>query len=223
MSKSREDFLIWQYRGKPKARQTVGLLLSETSRVFDSVMQLSTLLDVNTATGYALDLTGRHTGIGRVMKAFVPKDYFGWAETDATQGFNTGTFYRYGDSLSASLVLSDEDYRFFIKARIYKNYQSPDIKNITFSVRSLLGADSLVVDNCDMSMNIIIRSSALTQFRLHAILNLDILVRPVGVKYRYLVITDARPFGWLNDADSFGFNDGKFTRLINVGNKQAGL
>ena len=52
----------------------------------------------------------------------------------------------------------------------------------------------------------------------HAIKNLDILVRPIGVNYKYLVITDSHPFGWANDPYSFGFNDGKFTRLMNVSN-----
>ena len=218
MSRAREDFLIWQYRGKPKARQTVGLLLSETKKLFESAIQLSTILDVNTSTGYGLDLVGRHVGMSRVMKSFVPKEYFGWLGVDAAYGFNTGVFYRYGDSTKSSSVLSDEDYRFFIKARIYKNYQSPDIDNITFGVRNLLGNNSFVVDNYDMTMNVITPSNELTPFRLYAIQHLDILVRPVGVMYRYLIITDSRPFGWESDAGSFGFNDGKFTRLINVSN-----
>lgn len=218
MSKQREDFLIWQYRGKPKARQTVGLLLSETKQAFESVIRLSATLDVDQATGYALDLVGKHVGINRIMKSFIPKEYFGWLGVEGALGFNTGIFYRYGDSLQDSSKLTDDDYRFFIKARIIKNYQSPDVANITASIRNLMGQQAFVIDNYDMTMNVVVPASYLTPFRLYAIKTLDILTRPVGVNYKYLVITDERPFGWAADPFSFGFNDGKFTRLMNVSN-----
>ncbi|WP_099075734.1 DUF2612 domain-containing protein [Proteus alimentorum] len=218
MSKQREDFLIWQYRGKPKARQTAGLLLSETKRSFESVIRLSTILNVKQSSGYGLDLIGKHVGINRIMKSFIPKDYFGFLGIDGALGFNAGVFYRYGDSLKESSKLDDEDYRFFIEAKITKNYQSPDIEGITYSIRNLLGEQTFVIDNYDMTMNIVVPADYLTPFRLYAIKNLDILVRPIGVNYKYLVITDSHPFGWANDPYSLGFNDGKFTRLMNVSN-----
>ncbi|MGX4745120.1 DUF2612 domain-containing protein [Providencia rettgeri] len=216
MSKTRDDFLIWQYRGKPKARQTVGLLLSETQQVFGSVIALSTILNIDTSTGYGLDLIGKHVGISRVMKSLIPKDYFGFLGIEGALGFNAGVFYRYGDSLKGSSVLGDDDYRFFIKAKIIKNYQKPDIANITYSLRHLLGEQAFIIDNYDMSMNVVIPANYLTPFRIHAIRTLDILSRPIGVNYQYLVITDAHPFGWSSDQSAFGFNDGKFTRLMNV-------
>lgn len=216
MSKRREDFLIWQYRGKPKARQTVELFLSETGKTFESVIRLSTILNIGQSTGYGLDLIGHHVGISRVMKSIVPKDYFGFLGSDGALGFNSGVFYRYGDSLRSASVLNDDEYRFFIRAKITKNYQSPTIENITYSVRALLGEQAFVIDNCDMTMNIVIPADSLTPFRLHAIKDLDILVRPIGVNYKFLVITDSRPFGWANDPCAFGFNDGKFTRIMNV-------
>ncbi|ENN8378607.1 DUF2612 domain-containing protein [Providencia rettgeri] len=218
MSKTRDEFLIWQYRSKPKARQTVGLLLSETKQVFSSIISLSTILNIDTSTGYGLDLIGKHVGISRVMKSLVPKDYFGFLGVDGALGFNAGVFYRYGDALKDSSVLGDDDYRFFIKAKIIKNYQQPDIANITYSLRHLLGEQAFVIDNYDMSMNVVIPANYLTPFRIHAIKELDILSRPIGVNYQYLVITDARPFGWSSDTSAFGFNDGKFTRLLNVSN-----
>ena len=216
LSKQREDFLIWQYRGKPKARQTVGLLLAETKKSVESVIGLSTLLNVQQATGYGLDLIGKHVGLNRIMKSLIPKDYFGFLGVEGALGFNTGVFYRYGDSLKSASVLDDDDFRFFIKAKIIKNYQSPDIEGITHSIRNLLGEHAYVIDNYNMTMNIVIPANYLTPFRLYAIKHLDILVRPIGVNYKYLVITDAHPFGWASDPDSFGFNNGKFTRLMNV-------
>ncbi|MGG4703040.1 DUF2612 domain-containing protein, partial [Providencia stuartii] len=161
--------MIWQYRGKPKARQTVGLLLSETKQLFESVITLSAILNIDTSTGYGLDLIGKHVGISRVMKSLVPKDYFGFLGIEGALGFNAGVFYRYGDSLKGSSVLGDDDYRFFIKAKIIKNYQKPDIANITYSLRHLLGEQAFIIDNYDMSMNVVIPANYLTPFRIHAI------------------------------------------------------
>ncbi|SIP73175.1 conserved hypothetical protein [Xenorhabdus innexi] len=215
MSK-REDFLIWQYRGKLKARQTVGLLLSETKTLFETALQLPEVLDINTSVGYGLDLIGRHVGISRTMKSFIPKDYFGWLGIDGALGFNNGLFYRYGDSLQKSVNLDDSDYRFFIRAKIIKNFQHPTLEGITHSLQHLLGNQSFVIDNYDMTMNVVVPAAYLTPFRLHAILRLDILSRPIGVKYQYVVVNSDRPFGWADDTRAFGFGDGKFTRIINV-------
>lgn len=219
MSKQREDFLIWQYRGKPKARQTVGLLLSETKKTFESVIDLSMILNIDQATGHALDLIGRHVGINRIMKSFIPKEYFGWSGVDGAKGFGLGIFYRHGDSLTESSKLNDDDYRFFIKAKIIKNYQSPDLASITHSVRNLLGETAYIIDNYDMTMNVIVPDTQLTPFRIYAIQKLDILVRPIGVNYKYLIITSDRTFGWHGIEGAYGFNKGKFARLLNVSNE----
>lgn len=216
MSKEREDFLIWQYRGKPKARQTVGILLSETKHAFESVIKLSSILDIESSEGYGLDLIGKHVGISRVMKSFVPKNYFGWYTIEGALGFNKGKFYRYGDSLKESSRLDDDDYRFFIKAKITKNFQDPTIDGVTDSVVYLLGKGAFVIDNYDMSMNIVIPADYLSPFKLYAVKNLDILVRPIGVSYRYLVTTSQKTFGWAGVKGAYGFNKGKFARLINV-------
>ncbi|MBD1228399.1 DUF2612 domain-containing protein [Xenorhabdus griffiniae] len=216
MNKKPEDFLIWQYRGKPKARQTVELLFSESKIVYQSAVKLAEILDIDKSVGYGLDLIGRHVGIGRTMKSFVPKDYFGWLGIAGALGFNNGLFYRYGDSLQKSVRLDDSDYRFFIRAKIIKNFQRPTIEGITHSLQHLLGEYSFVIDNYDMTMNVVVPANYLTPFRLHAILKLDILSRPIGVRYQFVVINSDRPFGWENDSHAFGFGDGQFTRIINV-------
>lgn len=211
-----ENFLIWQYRGKPKARQTVGLLLSESKRVFQSAVALADILDIDKSSGYGLDLIGRHVGMGRTMKSFIPKDYFGWLGIDGALGFSNGLFYRYGDSLQKSVNLDDADYRFFIRAKIIKNFQHPTMEGITRSLQHLLGQQSFVIDNYDMTMNVVVPAEFLTPFRLHAILKLDILSRPIGVRYQFVVINSNHPFGWESDKHAFGFGDGQFTRIINV-------
>lgn len=214
MSDKPEDLLIWQYRGKRKARQTVGLLFGESKIAWQSAQAVGEMLNIDTATGYALDLVGRHVGLSRTLKTFVPKEYFGWVGIEAALGFGAGIFYRAGESLKNSSRLKDDDYRFLIKAKVLKNTQRPTMEGITASIKQLLGGGAFAVDNYDMTMNIIIPEKELNTLRLYAVFNLDILVRPVGVWFRIIIVSNDHPFGWADDALAFGFNDGKFTRII---------
>lgn len=214
---NRENFIIWQYRTKPKALGTIKAIYKETDLTFQNIIQISDILNIDTATGYALDLVGRHIGVSRVLPTVIAKEYFGWLEDDSALSFGVGEFYRYGDALSASVVLNDNDYRFFIRARITKNYQTGTIENIVKSIQFVVGNHSNVIDIQNMTMNIIVNSDKLNSLTLYAISKMDILVRPVGVMYEYTVLVNDKPFGFAHDNGSYGFNIGKFVRLQEIG------
>lgn len=213
-------FLIWQYRGKPRAARTIDLLQTEASRSFKTALELARVLDINVATGDNLDLVGKHVGISRTVSEFIDRGYFGFSGNINANAFNYGVFYRFNNALMDPVQLTDEEYKFFIIAKAMKNYQLPTIDNITDSAKYLLGNSVVVIDNYDMTMNLIFPSKNVSQLILHAILNMDILRRPVGVMYRFFIITDDKPFGWESDNHSFGFNIGKFSRILNVYNKK---
>lgn len=214
---NRENFIIWQYRTKPKALGTIKAIYKETDLTFQNIIQIADILNIDTATGYALDLVGRHIGVSRVLPTAIAKEYFGWLEDDSALSFGVGEFYRYGDALSASVVLNDSDYRFFIRARITKNYQTGTIENIVKSIQFVVGNNSNVIDIQNMTMNIIVNSDNLNSLTLYAISKMDILVRPVGVMYEYTVLVNDKPFGFAHDNGSYGFNIGKFVRLQEIG------
>ena len=214
---SRENFIIWQYRTKPKALGTIKAIYKETDLTFQNTIQIADILNIDTATGYALDLVGRHVGVSRVLPTAIAKEYFGWLEDDRSLSFGIGEFYRHGDSLSASVVLNDSDYRFFIRARITKNYQNGTIENIVKSIQFVVGNHSNVIDIQNMTMNIIVNSDNLNSLTLYAVSKMDILVRPVGVMYEYTVLVNDKPFGFAHDNGSYGFNIGKFVRLQEIG------
>ena len=214
---NREKFIIWQYRTKPKALGTIRAIYSETDNTFRNIIQVADILNIDKATGYALDLVGRHVGVFRVLPTAIAKEYFGWLEDDTTLSFNVGEFYRNGDALHASVVLNDNDYRFFIKARITKNYQTGEISNIIKSIKFVIGKHSNVIDSQNMTMNILVNSDQLNSLTLYAISKMDVLVRPVGVMYQYVVLINNEPFGFAHDKQSCGFSLGKFVRLQEIG------
>ncbi|QHJ84962.1 MAG: hypothetical protein [Bacteriophage sp.] len=211
------NYLICQYRTKPKAMGTINAIYAETTATFENALHAATVLNIEKAKGYALDLVGRHVGMSRILNQAIVKEYFGFLKDETALAFNDGEFYRYGDALNSIVRLDDSDYRFFIKSKIKKNYQTGTIENIVDSVNFLFGLNSNVVDNQDMTMNIVINSKSLNSLLLYAVKYLDIIVRPIGVMYRYLILTSDQPFGFYKDSSSFGFDAGKFVRLQNVG------
>lgn len=213
----REKLLIWQYRIKPKALNTVRSIYKETDNTFKNSIEVADILSIDDATGYALDLVGRHVGVARVLPTAIAKEYFGWLEDNTALSFNIGEFYRHGDALHASVVLNDSDFRFFIKAQITKNYQTGDIANIAKSIKFVVGRNSNVIDSQNMTMNILVNGEQLNSLTLYAINKMDILVRPVGVMYQYIVLVNNNSFGFAHDKQSFGFNLGKFVRLKEIG------
>ena len=214
---NRDNFIIWQYRTKPKALGTIRAIYTETDNTFKNVVQLADILNIDKATGYALDLVGCHVGVFRVLPTAIAKEYFGWLQDDTALSFNVGEFYRNGDALHASVVLNDSDFRFFIKARISKNHQTGEISNIVNSIKFIIGEHGNIIDAQDMTMNVLVNSDQLNSLTLYAISKMDILVRPVGVMYRYLVLVNNEPFGFEHDNQSYGFNLGKFVRLQEIG------
>lgn len=206
--------LIWQYRGKPKANATVKTIGDEVAKVYRSAVDVGDILNIDKARGFALDLVGYHVGVNRSLASFIPRKFFGFAKTGQL-GFNEGKFYRYGESTGESTRLGDEDFRFMIKAKILKNYQIGAIEDITNSVSFLFGRDARIIDNYDMTMTAIIPSTVMTPFKKYAIENLDILVRPVGVMYKYVIIEPAKYFGFYEDRYASGFDEGVFVEFSN--------
>lgn len=206
--------LIWQYRKKPRARATAELLNREVYKCFDDAVAVAEMLNIDTATGYALDLVGRHVGFPREQAQAIFKTYFAFTQAENKLGFGKGEFYRYKDALKGSFYLNDYDYRFLIKAKIIKNYQNGTLENIVKSLEFLLGKGNFVFDNYDMTINLVLKNTKLNTFLIKLIFKNDILVRPVGVGYKIVVLADEKCFGFTQNLANLGFGKGKFSRIL---------
>lgn len=180
------NMMIWQYKSKPKASATVGLFADELKHCFENFIEIGQLLNIDTATKWALDLVGFHVGVYRILDAQIPREYFGWSGDDGALAWSVGEWYRYGDSLRDSVVLNDTDFRFMIKCRVVKNYQRGDLGSLIEGVRKLLGQDAQIDDNYNMTMTVSANLSKINALQRRAVLNMDILPRPIGVKYNFV-------------------------------------
>ena len=205
--------LIWQYRKKPRARATAKLLNDEVYKAFDDAIKVAEILNIDTASGYVLDLVGRHVGVNREQQNLILKDFFAFTQTEKKQGFGKGEFYRLGNSLRSSFYLNDSDYKFLIKAKIIKNYQTGTLENIYKSLEFLLGAGNFIFDNYDMTLNLVLKNAKTTQFLINLIFKNDILARPVGVGLNVILIADKKCFGFKQNKANLAFGVGKFARI----------
>lgn len=187
------DLLIWQYQDKPKALTTIKLLEETIAQGFIDLYQLQNVLNIEEATGDQLDLVGKHVGQLRIINGYQLRKFFGFQNAQNAMSFSRtrkggGQWYRKRDPLADSVRLSDEDYRFLIKCRIIKNYQTGTLPNIIEACRFIFGEGCRIVDNYDMTVSISVPSASTSDFKRFTINHLDILPRQAGVQYLFNLI-----------------------------------
>ncbi|TNV99895.1 DUF2612 domain-containing protein [Xylella fastidiosa] len=164
------DLLIWQYKGQPRATATAALISDTFSTTWNGLADLRQTLDIEKATGTALDLIGQHVGQSRVLSS-------------------ERTPVRH------DLSLDDAAYRFLIKCRIAKNHMTGTAPNMEEVLDFIFPGSAAVLDHYDMSYTVFVSTAMISDVIGHAITALDILPRPAGVRVRYNLVTHL-PFGY---------------------------
>jgi hypothetical protein len=124
-----------------------------------------------------------------------------------------------------TLQLNDNDYRFFIKAKISKNagsaFMVSDVKiSIQDVISTLFEGLAYVVDNKNMSLTLYLNPSIDLE-RVRSIQELGLLPKPQGV--RYDIVGQSAPgetFGFSDNIDTLGFKD-KFNPTTEPGGRFA--
>ena len=203
------DLLIYQYIKKPKARATIDALMGEYDKLNENAIDLLEQLDIDKARGYSLDIIGKRVGVSRVLPSAVSKGYFGYLQTINAKPWGEGVWYRRGEATGDALTLNDTDYRFLIRAKIFKNFQNGTMDYILNALRAILNADANIQDNLDMTATVFLPLESLNILQRYMIEQMDILPRPMGVKYDF-VNASGKEFGFDGFYNSYGFNEGRF-------------
>jgi hypothetical protein len=214
------NLLIKQYWEKPSAAAEIAMKAGMWRRTFEWIDSFSDEFDLDNATGDRLDIIGRIVGIKRIVPFVVPKSAFGFDENPNARGFDDkfspladrAPFLDKFERAYTSLQLDDTAYRFFIRARISKNVGGPYLVDdqglaIQEVVDTLFDRLAYVLDKKDMTLTLYV-SPQYNLDNLSAILRLDLLPKPQGV--RYDVIVQAGPgetFGFADNVDSLPFAD----------------
>lgn len=202
------DLLIQQYIRKPKARATIDLWCGELDVVQENLTDLLTQIDIDSAHDYSLDIIGRRVGVSRELPSYISKGYFAYYGADG-KGWGKGVWYRKGEATSDSILLADSDFRFLIKAKILRNFQDGTLDSLLNALTKLVGTNISVLDNYDMTASVYVPLTTLSPIQAYVLQNMDILPRPIGVKYNFYDIGTPH-FGFDGFKVSQGFNEGSF-------------
>jgi len=212
--------LIKQYFYKPNASAEIKLLAGSYSKVYDLFNAFFPAYDVDLAVGHQLDVIGRIVGISRNVPAVVAKLFFGFDGDDTARGFadkfdelvESAPFYDKFSSAYTDLQLNDNDYRFFIKAKIAKNAASAymvsdDRVSIQDVIQTLFNGEAYVIDNQDMTLTLHVPPSTNLEI-LRLIVNQNLLPKPQGVRYNLVIKANTEnTFGFADDPNAVGFAD----------------
>lgn len=204
--------LIYQYRDKPKARKTIGLIQSKADKFMSDVNDYLDQFDIDKARGFSLDIIGRRVGVNRTLPSFISKGYWGWLGSVNGEGWGNGVWYRSGEAAGESLSLNDDDFRFLIKAKIFKNFQNGSLDYLINSIREIMNTNANVVDNYDMTATVLLPLKTLNSLQQYMIEQMDILPRPDGVMYNF-INASGKEFGFYGFFNTYGFGQGAFVDI----------
>ena len=219
--------LIIQYGQKSNAVATVTAYSEEFELIYDNANILQMAYDLDFAVGKQLDIIGKIVGISRNVPFSIPKNYFGFSghlnAYPFGSKFNSVVAYPFRGKFEIPYSdgqLNDNDYRFFIKAKIIKNYAtSKNIDSNNLSIQNavdyLFNGKAYIVDNKDMTMTLYIDESY-DLSKIRYIQSLDLLPRPQGVRYNTLVnYQEGITFGFNSNNSSFvsKFNETRKSRF----------
>lgn len=205
------DLLIWQYK-LPKAIAEIDMKSQFWVDFMEDCLKFIDMWNVDTAEKYSLDVLGRIFGVSRSSVSMTEKEYLTYYEKTGGLGWGRGRWYVAGEAFRETILLTDQEFRFLIKARIWKLYQNPSLDYLTDALQALTGDDAYIVDNGDMTMKVYYGNTiALDSFIKFAVENLDILPRPVGVMYTYEQ-AGVKYFGFNGEEfdNNYGFGVGRF-------------
>jgi len=227
------NLLIKQYWEKPKANAEIEFKAGVWRKTFEWIDSFSEEFDLDNATGDRLDIIGRIVGISRIVPFVVAKIAFGFNENANARGFDDkftplvdrAPFQDKFKRTYTSLQLDDLTYRIFIRAKISRNTGSPYLVDerglsIQQAVNTLFNGAAYVIDQKDMTL-ILYVSPRFNFEKLLAIIRLDLLPKPQGVRYK--IITKAGPgetFGFEDNTNSLPFAD-KFDSVNQPGGRFA--
>ena len=214
------NLLIKQYWEKPKANAEIAFKAGVWRKTFEWIDSFSEEFDLDNATGDRLEIIGRIVGIKRIVPFVVPKIAFGFDENVSARGFDDkfspladrAPFQDKFERAYTSLQLDDTAYRFFIRARIGKNVGGPYLVDdqglaIQTAINTLFEGLAYVLDKKDMTMTLYV-SPRFNLDKLRAIIELDLLPKPQGVRYGGVIQAGpGETFGFADNVNALPFAD----------------
>jgi hypothetical protein len=136
-----DELILTQYKNSPNLINYIKCFLAPMQEQATSMSESYFSLQINYATGHALDKIARIVGESRIIRGAAALGYFGFKEEPSAFPLDEGIFFSYGEAESGDLVLSDPALRNIIRARIIKNTSGGKIEDILEYLQLLIGRE----------------------------------------------------------------------------------
>lgn len=213
-----EQTIISQYANSPTLVQLVKNFNDYIDPAADIDAFLTNVMDVQTATGFGLDIWGRIVGVTRNIKVTQAQSNFGFSEGLNYQPFGQAPFY--AGSSSNVYSLSDDAFRTLILVKALANISDCSVASFNRLLQNLFAGRGrcYVQDTGAMQLRYVFEFDLLP-YEASIIQNSGAFPRPAGVKAFAVSVTPASTFGF-SEASSFQpFGQGTFmgpSQLLNV-------
>ena len=192
--------LVTQFRESTNLIKYIESLLIESNNleaVFQSLLEERW---IETAIGQQLDVLGIIVGQPRILVDADIFSYFGFAINPTSKSFGTitnasigGEFRGINTLTEGNRVLTDDEYRLFIKARIIKNISRSTPEDIIKQLQFLFDTSQVIFMDGDTEYTISI-GSELTPNDRALLFDTDIVAKTAGVRINYLAQYDYDDF-----------------------------
>lgn len=185
--KNHTQTIITQYRESP----VLTAILANWNANIDPAVDLRSFYDlvwnVQTATGYGLDVWGRIVGVKRYLQVASTQDYFGFREATGVQPFGQGVFFDGNGTTTTQLALTDAVFRDLILLKAQANLTNCSAQSLNTLLAGLFKdrGRCYVVDNRDMTFTYAFFFT-LTPVDYTLLQTSGVLPRPAGVSYSIL-------------------------------------
>lgn len=229
------DRVTEAFKGRVVFDKYLQLLILGQVEIQEALKQVMQLRSIDTAEGEQLDVIGRIVGQERELIDAEMLEYFGFDGYPESQSYgdleNTSTggfYYSLGTPLTGSVLLNDEQYRLFIKAKILKNTTFATPEDFLGFVKFVFGTEiNNVLAEGDAEFTILIgkelnsfERALLTYKTKYQNFDAPFVPKPVGVRINYGYFPSDNFFAYQGAPGAKGFGDVFDT---SVGGKYAGL
>lgn len=176
-----------EHNQQPNFMAMVDMDTGSVAAITAGIQAIIPAFDLDEAVGVQLDIIGLWVGQSRVIDQVLIVGFFGFEDDEAAANFGEltdvsigGPFYELGAAFEGTTVLSDDDYRAILRARIVRNQSNGTLSDIEAGLEYIFGGLCSVADIGDLSLNITV-STPVTQTQQTLLRTLDLLPRPAGV------------------------------------------
>lgn len=220
--------LATQYRESINLINYIKVLLSEADTIETVLKDILNKRWLETATGIQLDVLGAIVGQTREFVDAEIFKYFGFDDHPQAQSFGSvynvgvgGRFITVGEPITGYRLLSDDEYRLYIRARIIRNSTTSTPEEIIAHIRYIFNSPLVILADGNMYYTISI-GRKLNLNEKSILVETDIIPNTAGVGFSYVTeFYSDNFFGFIGVPGSRGFGSvnnvnlgGEFGQLI---------